>query len=55
MKHEVLNIICDTYQISISEYMQEALVVSHVSTSFCQSCLEVHPTINECQSEAKYS
>ena len=25
-QHEVLNIICDTYQISISEYMQEALV-----------------------------
>src|SRR6266487_6606577 len=25
-QHEVLNIICNTYQISISEYMQEALV-----------------------------
>jgi hypothetical protein len=25
-QHEVLNIICKTYQISISEYMQEALV-----------------------------
>jgi hypothetical protein len=25
-QHEVLNIICDTYQISTSEYMQEALV-----------------------------
>ena len=25
-QHKVLNIICDTYQISISEYMQEALV-----------------------------
>jgi hypothetical protein len=25
-QHEVLNIICKTYEISISEYMQEALV-----------------------------
>ena len=25
-QHQVLNIICNTYQISISEYMQEALV-----------------------------
>ena len=27
-QHEVLNIICKAYQISISEYMQEALVES---------------------------
>ena len=25
-QHEVLNIICNTYQISISEYMQQALI-----------------------------
>src|SRR5256885_4399010 len=43
-QHEVLNIICKTYQISISEYMQEALVEAMKfdleEGNFCDTLLE---------------
>jgi hypothetical protein len=43
-QHEVLNIICNTYQISISEYMQEALVEAMKfdleEGNFCDTLLE---------------
>ena len=43
-QHEVLNIICDTYQISISEYLQEALVEAMKfdieEGNFCDTLLE---------------
>ena len=43
-QHEVLNIICNTYQISISEYMQQALVEAmkfdREEGNFCDTLLE---------------
>ena len=43
-QHKVLNIICNTYQISISEYMQEALVEAMKfdleEGNFCDTLLE---------------
>jgi len=43
-QQEVLNIICNTYQISISEYMQEALVEAMKfdleEGNFCDAILE---------------
>jgi sulfur relay (sulfurtransferase) DsrC/TusE family protein len=43
-QHEVLNIICKAYQISISEYMQEALVEAMKfdigEGNFCDTLLE---------------
>jgi hypothetical protein len=43
-QHEVLKVICDTYRLSISEYIQEALIEAMTSDieegNFCETLLE---------------